>query len=71
MPADVLQQPEVVGELSRQLFGARNVALMLQQGEDIAQANQVSANRLVNRPRWSRVSLIADWAMCPPFGEGT
>jgi hypothetical protein len=49
MPADVLQQPEVVGKLSRQLFGARNVVLTLQQGEDIAQANQVSANRLVDR----------------------
>ncbi len=49
MPADVLQQPEVVGELSRQPFGGRNVALTLQQGEDIAQANQVGANRLVDR----------------------
>jgi hypothetical protein len=49
MPAEILQQPEVVGELSRQPFGARNVALAVQRGEDIAQANQVSANRLVDR----------------------
>jgi hypothetical protein len=49
MPAKILQQPEVVGELSRQLFGARNIVLTLQQGEDIAQTNQVSANRLVDR----------------------
>jgi hypothetical protein len=49
IPADVFQQPEVVGKLSRQLFSGRNVVLALHQGEDIAQANQVSAYRLVDR----------------------
>src|SRR4051794_27013697 len=57
--------PEVVGEVSRQPFGARNVVLSLQQGEDIAQANQVSANRLVDRLPLVASDLIADWAMCP------